>query len=225
MFLIPGIIRVLVVASHPDDAEVGCGGFLWRLIHECKAYVRLLILTPGLQHWEHGRAFEEASRVREAREAAATLGIPPENVEVLQFKDCKLHLHLHGVIEQIERRLTKSPEECYDLVLTHAEADTHYDHRIASEATLAATRAYEGAVLFYQSVSTKPNGFRPTYFVSLSDDAIAAKQKALDCHASQRGKPFMRAPRTEAIARFWGFSLRHDDHCFEAFEVQKSYWW
>ena len=58
VFVNIGKLRVLVIASHPDDTELGCGGFIFRLIHECGAEIHLLILTPGLRHWEPGRAVE-----------------------------------------------------------------------------------------------------------------------------------------------------------------------
>jgi hypothetical protein len=79
--------------------------------------------------------------------------------------------------------------------------------------------------LLYQSVSTDLNGFRPSCFVDLDDAALAAKQKALDCHESQKGKDFMQMLRTEGVARGWGANLRHPEAAFEAFEVRRAYWW
>ena len=34
MFLIRDILRVLIIAAHPDDTELGCGGLIHRLIKE-----------------------------------------------------------------------------------------------------------------------------------------------------------------------------------------------
>ena len=218
--------RVLAIAAHPDDIELGCGGFIHRLTLECKAEIEFLILTPGLKHWQHGRAFNQASRVKEAYQAAAVLGVSEDRVDVLPFRDCGLHLHLHEIIEQIERHLDPRPSgDEFDLVLTHAGADTHSDHRTTWDASLAATRAFDGTVLLYQSVSTRPNEFRPTYFVSLDDATISAKQDALDCHESQRGKDFMKPLQTQGLAKGWAIFHRHPDAYFEAFEVCKSYWW
>jgi LmbE family N-acetylglucosaminyl deacetylase len=218
--------NILAIAAHPDDIELGCGGFIRRLVLECRAHVRFLILTPGLEHEEQGREFDRESRVKEARQAARVLGVSEDNVDVLPFKDCGLHLHLHEIIKQIEQRLiARSSGAGYHLVLTHARADMHSDHRATWDAALAATRGFDGTVLLYQSVSTIPNGFRPTYFVSLDEATIAVKQQALDCHASQREKDFMQPVRTEGLARGWAIFHRHPDAYFEAFEVFKSYWW
>jgi LmbE family N-acetylglucosaminyl deacetylase len=219
-------LRILVIGAHPDDIELGCAGFIYRLVKECKAQVEFLIVSPGLKHWKRGQGFQQASRVKESVEAAGTLTIPEQNVDVLEFKDCELHLHLHDIIEQLELRIADpEPERRYDLILTHAEADTHADHTAVYQATVAATRSYGGTVLLYQGISTIPNEFHPVHFVNLDAEAMAAKLRALNCHASQREKDFMQRSQTEGIAKSWACFLREPDQLFEAFEVYKSYWW
>lgn len=213
--------RVLVLASHPDDDVIGAGGFLYRLVQETGATVKIVILTPGLRHWVRGRRFAHGVRVREAKEAAEALGIGSTNVDVFGFRDCDLHLHLHEMIEQIEILL----ENDYDILLTHVRGDTHSDHRAAHDATVSAARYFRGTVLLYQAPSTVPNQFRPTHFVHLDPAVIEAKQRALDCHSSQRGKAFMGRNWTQDMARAWAVFLRCPGEFFEAFEVYKSCWW
>ncbi|MHC4608221.1 MAG: PIG-L deacetylase family protein [Planctomycetota bacterium] len=226
LFNMLSFLRILVIGAHPDDIELGCAGFIYRLVKECKAKVEFLIVSPGLKHWKRGQGFQHASRVKEAVEAAGTLEIPEQDVDVLEFKDCELHLHLHDIIEQLELRIADAePEQQYDLILSHAKADTHADHTAVYQATVAATRSYEGTVLLFQGVSTIPNEFHPVYFVNLDAEAIAAKQRALNCHASQREKDFMQRLQTEGIPKSWACFLRKPDQFFEAFEVYKSYWW
>ncbi len=217
-------LDVLAIGAHPDDIELGAGGMIYRLIRERGARTRFLILSPGLQHWDPGRVFKRRTRVAEASKAAQALGVSASDVDVLDFPDCHLHLHLHDLIRQIERRLHMNGNAANKVVLTHAPHDTHSDHRQVYEATIAAARAHTGTILLYQAVSTMPNLFRPTCFVSLTDDAIDAKQKALECHASQREKDFMKRVRTEGMARSWALFLRRPDNFLEAFEVHKAFW-
>ena len=105
MLFTNGQLSVLAIGAHPDDIELGAGGLLYRLLRKRAARVHFLILSAGLQHWNHGSTFERETRVQEAVEAAGTLGVAAADVEVLGFPDCQLHLHLHALIEQIERKV------------------------------------------------------------------------------------------------------------------------
>src|SRR5205807_5653820 len=99
----------------------------------------------------------------------------------------------------------------FDIVLSHAGEDSHADHRAAHEATLSAVRDFHGSVLLYQSPSTKPNGFHPTFFVELDPDAVARKDAAIQAHVSQRDKAYMRSPRRRGMAGTWAIFLRLPD--------------
>jgi LmbE family N-acetylglucosaminyl deacetylase len=218
--------RVLAIGAHPDDIELGCGGFIRRLFQADAARIRFFILSRGLQHPVPGRTFSPGKRIQEAEDAAEVLGVPAGEVRLEQFEDCKLHLSLHAIIQELELEIVgPDGEPNFDLVLTHAGVDTHFDHETTCKATLAATRSFHGTLLLYQSVSTEPTAFRPNYFVSLDSETIEIKQEALRCHESQRDKPFMQLVRTEGMAKSWGVFHRRPDAFFEAFELHKSYWW
>lgn len=220
MFNMVNGLRVLVIGAHPDDWEIGAGGFVYRLIREMSAVVKIVILTPGLRGLASKR-FTASTRVGEAERAALKLGVAKEDVEVLKFEDCALHLHLHAVIRALEERFADK----YDIVLTHAGGDTHSDHCNAYQATLTAARYHSGTLMLYQGVSSIPNEFRPTCFVALDEDAMIAKQSAMDCHSSQRGKDFMQPHRTLEVAAGWAGFLRQPGARLEAFEMHKSFWW
>jgi LmbE family N-acetylglucosaminyl deacetylase len=217
--------RVLAIGAHPDDIELGAGGFVYRLKSKCEAAVTFLVLTAGVQHITPGDAYEPSTRREESIRAAGILGIPQGKVEVLEFPDCKLHDFGHEIIREIERQLygqNRSPS--FDIVLTHAGEDTHADHRVVHESTLSAVRDFHGTVLCYQAPSTKPNGFHPTFFVRLDKDEICQKDLAIQAHVSQREKEMMRIPRTIGMASNWGVFLRLPTGTYlEAFEVYKSY--
>jgi LmbE family N-acetylglucosaminyl deacetylase len=214
--------RVLAIGAHPDDIELGAGGFIHRLIREHQADVHFLILTAGVQSRGPDR-YEASSRAQEAIEAAATLGVNWQNVKVIQFPDCNSHAFGHEIIGKIEEQLAVRDQSArFDLVLSHAGEDTHADHRAVHESTLSAVRDFHGVVLLYQSPSTKPNGFRPTVFVDLDEEAVRQKGLALEKHVSQRDKPFMQMSRMRNIAESWSLFLRRPSGTYvEAFEVYK----
>lgn len=224
MVLLSTAPRVLAIGAHPDDIEIGAGGFLHRLLQSCHATAHFLVLTEGLRGLV--ATSEPSQRRAEAVAAASALQVAAEDVEVLNYPDCRLHEHGHDLIGEIERRLyddARAPR--YDLVLTHAGEDTHADHRAAHESTLSATRDFHGTVLLYQSPSTKPNGFRPTFFVDLAETDVNQKCAAILSHISQRQRTYTTAMRTIGMTTTWSLFLRQPSGSYmEAFEVYKAFW-
>ncbi|MFZ9505125.1 MAG: PIG-L family deacetylase, partial [Cyclobacteriaceae bacterium] len=63
-------LDLLVLAAHPDDAELGCGGTIVRLVQEGKK-VGIVDLTQG----ELGTRGTAEIRLKEAEAAAAVMGV------------------------------------------------------------------------------------------------------------------------------------------------------
>ena len=93
---------------HPDDIELGAGGFVHRLGSRVGCHVDFLILMRGSSPAGPGRKYKPGRRVEEAQQAAAKLGVPVEQVEVLPFFDSRLHEAGHDLIGEIEQRLFDS---------------------------------------------------------------------------------------------------------------------
>jgi len=216
------VLRVLVVASHPDDESLGAGGFIYRLVHDCGAHVTFLILTCGRKGGNGSRRFKKKKRRREAIAAAKRLGV--RDVRVLDFPDCGLEKKQHRLIRQVEKQLYyKDRTERYNLVLTHAAGDAHLDHSTVSRAVVSACRRFTGGILFFHTPSTILNEFRPSLFVALDRDSLKAKRRAIKAHVSQRKKDFMSFKRNRKIADGWA-AFHQLDGAFEAFEVYRSCW-
>lgn len=214
-------LTVLAVGAHPDDIELGAGGFIYRLRRKLGARVHFLILTHGENRRGNSDGFDRNQRHRESIEAAGVLGIETNDVTILDHADRKLQSDLHLLIGEIE---TMTSDKRFDIVLTHTGGDTHQDHRAAHDATIAGTRSFGGTVLLYQAASTIPNEFRPTFFVDLKPDELDVKQRAIQKHVSQRGKSFTAEDRTRSMAPSWASFFNVPGKLFEAFEVYKSFW-
>jgi LmbE family N-acetylglucosaminyl deacetylase len=82
--------RVLVVAPHPDDETLGCGGAIALLCR--KGYdVKVLVVSDGTGSHPNSRTHPapilESIRVRETIDALAILGVKPTAITFLQLKD------------------------------------------------------------------------------------------------------------------------------------------
>jgi LmbE family N-acetylglucosaminyl deacetylase len=197
---------VLAVGAHPDDIELGCGAAL--IAHRLRGdRVALLVMTTGEQGPQHA-----LSRVREQQDAADLLG-----AELFwgDFSDGDVPEDARAVAA-IESVMTSVGA---DTVYTHAERDTHQDHRSTARATLAACRRISN-VLCYESPTTID--FSPDVFVD-ADGRVEAKVDLLRAHMSQVLKNgLVDLEGVEAQARYRGFTARL--RWAEAFESHRFVW-
>jgi N-acetylglucosamine malate deacetylase 1 len=124
------VMDVLVVAPHPDDEVLGCGGSI--LIHRAAGRrVGVVFLTSG----ELGSAEQAPDRLAEirkaeARRATAALGVDASQLTFLRLGDGRLNPYdldqvttVVGVVRRLRPRL---------MYLPHA-SDGSFDHRAAFE--------------------------------------------------------------------------------------------
>ncbi len=115
-------LDILVIAAHPDDAELGCSGTI--LSHVAKGYkVGIVDLTQG----EMGTRGTPEIRLQEAEEAGKILKLTAR--ENLGFKDIYFlndEAHQLKLIEVIRKY---QPE----IVIANAVTDRHPDHGKGSE--------------------------------------------------------------------------------------------
>jgi LmbE family N-acetylglucosaminyl deacetylase len=185
-------MSILAIGAHPDDVELGCGGTLLRA-HRCGVATTVLVLTDGARG-AGGPGVREA----EQRRAAMRLGA---DLVLLNRPDGQLSVdaELVGCIEQV------IADTGAQLILTHADADSHQDHRAAAAATVAAARSHS-QILHYESPSTLE--FTPTVFSDITG-FVDAKQDLLRSHISQvTGSQRVDLDAMAAQARFRGFQGR-----------------
>ncbi|MGY6521189.1 MAG: bacillithiol biosynthesis deacetylase BshB1 [Mongoliitalea sp.] len=110
-------LDILVIAAHPDDAELACSGTI--AAHVAKGYkVGVIDLTMG----EMGTRGTPELRLKEAAKAAEVLGLAAR--ENLGFKDIYFQddeAHQLKIVEMIRKY---QPE----IVLANAITDRHPDH-------------------------------------------------------------------------------------------------
>ena len=221
--------RALVVAAHPDDEVLGCGGTIARLASEGWE-VHILILAEGATSRSDTRdpardADALSELARSAREAAGIIGAA--GVELEGFPDNRMDsVDLLDIVKRIEARIADHQPA---MLLTHAACDVNIDHRRTHDAAIAAARSKPGScvreLLFFETLSstewrppTSLPGFAPTYYVDISR-TLAQKTGALRAYASELEEfPHPRSiEAVESLARFRGATAGLT--AAEAFEV------
>lgn len=212
------IKTALVVAAHPDDEVLGCGGTMARLSSQGWA-VHVLIVAEGATSRDASRdraaRQDELSELAQAAHAAnAILGAA--SVVLGDLPDNRMDsIDLLDVVKFVEQALaTHRPS----LVFTHHAGDLNIDHRVLHDAVVTACRPLPGScvqeLLFFEVASSTewtpgPSGpaFVPTVFYDITAH-LPSKLDALAAYASEmRPFPHARSLRAlDALARWRGAS-------------------
>jgi len=210
--------KALVVAAHPDDEILGCGGTIHRL-SSSGAEVVIAILADG----EGSRESENpdsriAAREKQAAKAAAILGA--NKPQLLNLADQRLDTcPLLEIIQSVEDIVGRVKP---DIVLTHHGHDLNADHRICHQAVVTACRplpgsAFRGIYAFEILSSTDfafgkgSEGFQPSCFVDITQ-SFSAKIEALKCYEREmRPAPHPRSyDLVDCLARLRGSTVGID---------------
>jgi LmbE family N-acetylglucosaminyl deacetylase len=177
---------VLIVAAHPDDEVLGCGGTISRHLAEGDV-VHAIFMTDGVGSRLQVSKNDLIKRNAAAEKARHILGIS-ENF-YLGLPDNRLDsLPLIEIIQRVEVIINKLKP---DIIYTHHHGDLNVDHRITHQAVLTSCRPIPGnrvlAIYAFEIMSStdwsSPNvePFVPNHYVDISRQ-IEIKIKALKAY-------------------------------------------
>jgi LmbE family N-acetylglucosaminyl deacetylase len=188
-------MNVLVIAPHPDDEVIGCGGVIAKHVAN-NDEVHVCIVSEGKPDMYSEKFIENEEE--EMSQAHKLLGVWTER---LGFPSAKLDTVPQ---HEINDRLTEMVQNLKpDVVYIPYIGDVHRDHRIVSEAAMVAVRPNKphkvSKVLAYEVLSetdwfTPDQTFSPNVYESI-DDYIGIKIGAFMKYRSQVGMyPGARTP-------------------------------
>lgn len=209
---------ILVVAAHPDDEVLGCGGTIARCADaQCDVHVLIAaegITSRGAQRGNiHG---EKLSALAEAAEKA-NKALGSASLSLMSLPDNRMDgVELLDVVKMVEEAVA---HHMPSLVLTHHGGDVNVDHRLLHEAVITACRPQPGfpvkQVMFFEvpsSTEWRPAAsalpFAPNLFVDIGA-YLDRKLKALAAyHSEMRDFPHPRSVRAvEHLARWRGATV------------------
>jgi LmbE family N-acetylglucosaminyl deacetylase len=205
---------VVVIAAHPDDEILGCGGTVARHTADGDRVTFIIVCEGESLRYGPGAVGQHEHIAC----AAAKLGVT--DVRQLGFPDQRLDTFtLTDIITPIERVLQ---DQRPSIVYTQFGGDVNRDHQILFQAVLVATRPTEewiGAVYAYDTASSTewayPRSFVPDTWVDVTA-TLERKLDAMSCYESEL-RPYPHPRSLEALrhrARAWGNMC-----CLEAAEV------
>jgi LmbE family N-acetylglucosaminyl deacetylase len=214
---------VLIIAAHPDDEVLGCGGSMVKHI-ENGDEVHVIILAEGMTSRDinrnrEGRSSDLTTLAETAKTANDIIGVT--SLYLHDFPDNRMDsLDLLDVVKVIEGFIeTYQPS----IVYTHHRGDVNIDHTVIHDAVIAATRPQPDhcvkTVLFFETASStewRPaqslSAFSPNWFVDISGRALAKKLEALDAYTTEmRAFPHARSVKAlDYLAKWRGSTIDCD---------------
>jgi LmbE family N-acetylglucosaminyl deacetylase len=200
--------RVLILAPHTDDGELGCGGTIAKLV-ESGEEVYYVAFSAAEKSVPPGMP-EDVLR-HEVKQATRVLGVAPENLFIFDYEVRDFPLDRQRILDdmiQLQREIKPR------LVLLPAFHDIHQDHiTVASEGL----RAFKTTTILGYELPWNNMTFNTTAFVFLEERHVSRKVEAMCCYASQRDRRYADGDFIRSLARARGIQIGAE--YAEAFEV------
>lgn len=175
--------RVLILAPHTDDGELGCGATIANLLKK-GTEVFYVAFSSCEQSLSDGLAKD--TLITEMYNATSTLGIPSDNVRVLNFEVRRFEENRQNILEEMVR-LNKEINP--DGVFSPSVHDVHQDHvTIANECL----RAFKKKTIFQYEVPWNNYTFDNQFFYCVDEEDVALKIKSVNCYESQRMRDYVK---------------------------------
>lgn len=202
--------KILVLAPHTDDGELGCGGSIAKYCADKKEvfYAAFSTCKKSLPPDWPADTLE-----KECKAALKQLGVPASNILLYDFDVREFDQKRQEILEELVK-LNKSIQP--DLVFIPAASDIHQDHQVIHAEAL---RAFKHCSLLGYELPWNQPGFQTQFFIKLDATAIEKKIAALRSYASQAHRNYMQENFIRSLATVRGVQC-HATYA-EAFEVYK----
>ena len=192
-----GSERLLVLAPHTDDAELGCGGTLSRLVERgIEIFVAVFSIASGSLPAD----FRSDTLKHEFLCAMQVLGIPGGNALVSDYPVRRLDEHRQSILEEL---VALRKEIAPDVVFLPCKQDIHQDHQVVRA---EGVRAFKNRSLLGYELPWNTFDFGPQLIVGLEDRHMECKWNMLQAYDSQMvlGRQYFSRDLIYGLARVRG---------------------
>jgi LmbE family N-acetylglucosaminyl deacetylase len=200
--------KILILAPHTDDGELGAGGTIVKLLEQGNK-VFYAAFSTAEQSVREG--FPKDILKTEVRNATKVLGIKEANLLIFNYEVRKLNYHRQEILEDlIKLRTSIEP----DVIFMPSANDIHQDHITIAQEGLRVfkNRTILGYELIWNNLS-----FNTQCFVKLKRHHIERKTEALKQYSSQAHREYMSQEFLFALAKARGVQIGYE--YAESFEL------
>ncbi|MHA6250724.1 PIG-L deacetylase family protein [Oceanobacillus sp. CAU 1775] len=204
--------RILILAPHTDDGELGCGASINKWISQGKE-VFYYAFSAAEESVPPG--FPKDALRKEVINATKKLGINiEENVKIDRYPVRKLSEYRQEILEKLVKLNQKFKP---DLVLLPSQNDIHQDHQIISNEGL---RAFKNKSILAYELPWNNLTFGNVCFSILDEKDVRAKYDALQCYNTQKHREYLSEDYIYSWAKFRGTQVKKDyAECFEVLRL------
>ncbi|HEX2606013.1 MAG TPA: PIG-L deacetylase family protein [Flavisolibacter sp.] len=200
--------RILVLAPHTDDGELGCGATIAKYKRSGYEVTYIAFSTCAQSIPSH---LPSDILKNECDAATRTLGI--DEVIYLDFQVRLFHNYRQDILEELVK-IGKQFRP--NKVFLPAREDIHQDHRIIHE---EGVRAFKNCTLLGYELPWNNLRFNPVYFENIHREDLLKKIDALGKYQSQAHRKYMEPEAMTSLARVRG--LQANTELAEAFEIYR----
>ncbi len=201
--------RILILAPHTDDGEIGCGGSIAKFIEQGKDVFHVAFSTARTSSVQNG--YPDNILEQEVKAATQVLGIKKSNLILYDFNVRKFPECRQDILEEmIKLRKDINP----DLIFVPSLNDIHQDHQVVAREGLRAFKRH--SILGYEEPWNNII-FESRSFIQLEKRHMEKKIEALNCYQSQKRRSYLTEEAIWGIAKLRGTQL--EGGYAEAFEV------
>ncbi len=181
--------NALVLSPHTDDAELGCGGTIAKMVEEGWA-VHVIYFSAVSDRYP--------DLIDEAAKSGNILGVTHE---VLSFHTRFFPRDRQEILQAL---YDHSKENEYDVVFTPTTTDIHQDHGVV---TSEAKRAFRKCTLLGYELPWNNLSVSLNCFIPLKEKHVKKKILALDCYNSQKHNPYFNDKFFRSVVKMRGIQL------------------
>ena len=193
--------RALILSPHTDDAELGCGGTIAKMVEEGWA-VHIIYFSAVAERYPN--------LVEEAAQSSKIMGVTHE---ILDFYTRFFPRDRQEILQAL---YDHSRAIQYDVVFTPTTTDIHQDHGVVTE---EAKRAFRNCTLLGYELPWYNLSVSLNCFIPLKERHVKKKILALDCYDSQKHNPYFNEKFFRSVVKMRGIQLASD--FAEGFETIK----
>lgn len=193
----------LFVGAHPDDIEIGSGGFLIKSLEERKKCFVIVFSDCEKQEGNKGVS-------KEFQKVMEKLGIKYRLYHLENTNLPKNSEKIRKILEKTKKE--KKPE----LVITHSLSSIHQDHKTVAEECRRVFR-FKSLINYEDPKSTR--NFEPSMYVPLSKKILNKKIEILNTYQTQKRRSYFGPEIFKTVARKRGIECGTE--YAEAYEITR----
>lgn len=192
----PPLGRVLIVAPHPDDEVIGCGGLMTRFVN-LNNVPHIIIMTGG-EGSHRGCCNISAEEIRDARskltnDALAVIGVPQDHIHELDFPDGGIDAK-HNQVEVLKNVIREiSPDFVFIPHWGEGWPDHVHTAEIVKSILPKTTHIYEYCVWMWYYNVWRGLDWKNAYKLYMTNEEHSKKLQAIDAYVTPLapcGKPW-----------------------------------